>query len=89
MGIGICVSHPNNEGRVRRRRNLWLRACPTFRVPAREYRLLAGPIDAVAESVVDSPWSQSPNLWWPHDHAWCVATEIDLNTTYIGCTEAC
>jgi hypothetical protein len=66
-----------------------VRSAPTFQVPAREYHLLTGPIDAVAENVLDTPWSQSPNLWWPHDHAWCVATEIDLNTTYIGCTEAC
>ena len=27
---------------------------------------------------------QSANLWWPEDRAWCVHTEIDLNTTYIG-----
>jgi hypothetical protein len=66
-----------------------VRSAPTFRVPAREYHLLTGPIDAIAESVLDPPRSQSPNLSWPHDHAWCVATEIDLNTTYIGCTEAC
>ena len=29
---------------------------------------------------------QSANLWWPEDHAWCVATEIDFMTTYIGGT---
>jgi hypothetical protein len=66
-----------------------VRSAPTFRVPAREYYLLAGPVGAVRESVLDSPWKQSPNLWWPGDHAWCVATEIDLNTTYIGCDERC
>ena len=27
---------------------------------------------------------QSANLWWPEDRAWCVHTEIDFNTTYIG-----
>jgi hypothetical protein len=27
---------------------------------------------------------QSPNLFWPHDHSWCVATEIDLDSTYVG-----
>jgi hypothetical protein len=27
---------------------------------------------------------QSPNLFWPDDHAWCVATEIDLDSTYVG-----
>jgi hypothetical protein len=66
-----------------------VRSAPTFCVPAREYHLLTGTIDAIAENVLDPPWTQSPNLWWPDDHAWCVATEIDLNTTYIGCTESC
>ena len=27
---------------------------------------------------------QSANLWWPEDRAWCVHTEIDLNTTYVA-----
>jgi hypothetical protein len=27
---------------------------------------------------------QSPNLWWPEDRAWFVATEIDYAWTYIG-----
>jgi hypothetical protein len=27
---------------------------------------------------------QSPNLWWPADRAWIVATEIDHTWTYIG-----
>lgn len=31
---------------------------------------------------------QSPNLWWSGDHAWCVATDIDLQTTHIGGTGA-
>lgn len=30
------------------------------------------------------PTYQSANLWWPDDRAWCVATEIDFNTTYIA-----
>ena len=29
---------------------------------------------------------QSANLWWPEDRAWCVGTEIDLMTTYVGGT---
>lgn len=24
------------------------------------------------------------NLFWPGDRAWCVATEIDLDSTYVG-----
>jgi hypothetical protein len=31
---------------------------------------------------------QSPNLFWPEDRAWCVATEIDLDSTYVGGSEA-
>lgn len=27
---------------------------------------------------------QSPNLWWPEDRAWFVATEIDYAWTYVG-----
>ncbi|MGH3948798.1 MAG: hypothetical protein ACRDSE_06725, partial [Pseudonocardiaceae bacterium] len=26
-----------------------------------------------------------PSLWWPDDQAWCVATEIDMACTYVGC----
>lgn len=33
------------------------------------------------------PSYQSANLWWPEDRAWCVATEIDFNTTYVAGTQ--
>jgi hypothetical protein len=61
---------------------------PKFEVPNRAYHLLSGPLDAVLESVTNYE-GQSASLWWPDDHAWCVATEIDFNTTYIGCDDAC
>jgi hypothetical protein len=32
--------------------------------------------------------SQSPNLFWPHDHAWCVASEIDLFCTLLAGSNA-
>lgn len=32
---------------------------------------------------------QSPNVWWPADQAWLVATGIDYNTTLIGSSAAC
>jgi hypothetical protein len=63
-------------------------SAPKFHVPQRSYHLLAGPIDAATESV-NEHLEQSASLWWPDDHAWCVATEIDFNTTYIGCDETC
>lgn len=66
-----------------------VRQAPTFLAPHREYHLLRGPTDAATESVTQPLRTQSPNLWWPDDRAWCVATEIDLNSTYIGCDDAC
>ena len=63
---------------------------PTFHLPAREYHLAHGPVTAATQSVARPPWShRSCNLWWPDDHAWCVASEIDLDSTYIGGSQAC
>jgi hypothetical protein len=58
------------------------------RSPGREYHLLGGPLEALSESAVE-PGYQSANLWWPADRARCVATEIDLDTTYIACDLVC
>lgn len=66
-----------------------VRQAPTFTAPHREYHLLSGSADALAEAASDSLPNQSPNLSWSDDRAWCVATEIDLDTTYIGCDDAC
>jgi hypothetical protein len=64
-------------------------AAPRFEVPHRRYHLLQGGIGAAAESIGREPWEWSAQIWWPDDHAWCVATEVDLNTTYIGCSRDC
>lgn len=63
---------------------------PTFKLPGRRYVLLRGPIDAAAESLAygEVPDDRSANLWWPSDHGWCVATDIDLDSTYIGASAA-
>jgi hypothetical protein len=66
-----------------------LRYMNAFETPGREYFLLEGPIECAMENLNEYPSTQSANIWWPHDHAWCVVTEIDLKTTYIGCAEAC
>lgn len=33
---------------------------------------------------MDPIWPQSANLIWPKDHSWCVATEIDWDSTLIA-----
>lgn len=35
------------------------------------------------------PFGMSAHLWWPDDQAWCVATDIDLMTTYVGASTSC
>ncbi len=32
---------------------------------------------------------RSPSLWWPDDRAWCVATDVDLQSTYLGGSAEC
>jgi hypothetical protein len=61
---------------------------PRVRAENRDYLLYRGPIDAVTD-LAWGPSQQSPNLWWPDDQAWCVATDIDLADTYIGGSEEC
>lgn len=61
---------------------------PRFSLPWREYLLYKG---AVLDGMrfgyqvgADSVAPMSPNLFWPGDHAWCVATPIDFDTTLVG-----
>jgi len=54
-----------------------------LRLPEREYLMLQGPLADVAD-LHDGLEGQSPNLWWPRDRSWCVATEIDFAWTYVG-----
>lgn len=61
------------------------------RVPGRNYLLFRGPIDGIMAFLSgDGPfWRDSPNIWWPEDRAWCVATDIDLYYTFVGGSEEC
>src|SRR5436305_1319221 len=48
----------------------------------REFLLYRGRLEVVPG------WLDGPNLWWPDDRSWCVATEIDLPWTYVGGSKA-
>lgn len=67
-------------------------AAPRLELPDRAYLLITGPLDAVADVSLRPgrpvAWTQSPALIWPADRAWCVATEIDLDSTLVGGTRA-
>jgi hypothetical protein len=63
---------------------------PRVRLPHRDYLLFTGPLEAVSElgaTIGDTFVAQSPNLFWPQDHAWCVASEIDLACTLVAGSE--
>jgi hypothetical protein len=63
---------------------------PKFSLPGRDYHLFSGPVQAATRigQWVTADWflPQSPSLFWPTDHQWCVATEIDFDTTLVGGT---
>jgi hypothetical protein len=62
-----------------------VREGPRVHLPHRDYLLYRGPAEAVVTlASLDGTWGQCPNLWWPADRAWCVASEIDLQWTYVG-----
>lgn len=76
---------------------------PRLEIPNRPMILGSGPLSSVAaRSFTDGydPWDReehpqfaqryrSPSLWWPNDRSWCVATDVDLQSTYIGASADC
>ena len=56
---------------------------PRVRAPGRSYFLLHGPLARLG-SLFDQLGAQSPNVWWPEDRAWFVATEVDVAWTYVA-----
>jgi hypothetical protein len=64
--------------------------CPTFTLPHRGYYLARGPLAAALETVYGVTWAyHSASIWWPDDRAWCVATEVDFDWTYVGGSTEC
>lgn len=57
---------------------------PRVRLPNREYLLYRGPTEDVVATADLGGDGQCASLWWPTDHAWCVASDVDLRWTYVG-----
>jgi hypothetical protein len=51
--------------------------------------LLRGSIADAVRNLAPEPHEQSANLWWPADQAWCVVTDIDLTSSYVGASATC
>jgi hypothetical protein len=54
---------------------------PRVELPWRDYLLFTGGLRDWSES-------RSPNLFWPDDRAWCVASEIDFDSTLVAGSRA-
>ena len=56
--------------------------------PWRDYLLFSGPLEAAMDlgHWPSQDWfvPQSPSLIWPTDNSWCVATEVDFDSTLIA-----
>ena len=63
-------------------------AGPRLHLPGRDHLLFTGPLGAATQMGwwPDENWfiSQSPSLFWPTSRSWCVATEIDLDSTVVA-----
>ena len=51
--------------------------------------IVRGTVLDAARNLAPEPFEQSAHLWWPADRAWCVATDLDDMSTYVGGTAAC
>ena len=81
-----------HRARVRdegRRRNTAIRAqlgvVPRFAVPDRTYYLMEGSVEAAVglRDPSSGQW-RNPDLYWPDDRRWFVATDVDFWSLYIG-----
>ncbi|MFD2090059.1 hypothetical protein [Blastococcus deserti] len=75
-GFGYDLPHPDVPPR------LLLRG-------GRDVVLVHGTVADSVRNLAPEPHEQSANLWWPADRAWCVVTDIDLVSTYVGGSAAC
>lgn len=60
------------------------RAGPRVALPNRSYLLFRGAVEEALIVRAPPGESRSANLFWPEHRQWCVATEIDLTSTYVG-----
>jgi len=58
---------------------------PRFALPDRDYYLLTGQVTAVTglRYPNDNGW-RNPDLFWPDDREWFVATDVDFWSLYVG-----
>lgn len=51
--------------------------------------VVRGAVGDAVRNLAPEPHEQSANLWWPADRAWCVVTDLDQMSTYVGADAVC
>jgi hypothetical protein len=67
----------------------WATAPARVRMPERAMHLFRGTPDDVGESFETGAHGRGASLWWPDDRAWCVASDVDLMSSYVGGSADC
>jgi hypothetical protein len=68
---------------------------PTIDHAGRPHLLFVADLSAGTRAFVLSPDGEpvdphvSPHLWWPDDHAWVVATDVDFRSTMVAAPRTC
>jgi hypothetical protein len=62
-------------------------SAPRFELPGRRYLLATAPVGEACE--FSTSLGNSPNLAWPEDRSWFVATEVDLDSTLVAGERSC
>lgn len=81
FGVWIGFAHEYREG---------IPATHRLSTKYREWDLFRAPLDALTLNFFDVGefFYQTANIVWPDDRSWCLATDIDLNSSYLGGTKA-
>ena len=83
--LGGGAMHYNSSGAPPQRLPTPPQPSRLVELPWREYALFEGPLSTATSLETKNSWpGLMANLWWPADRSWCVASEIDLQWTYIG-----
>lgn len=72
--------------------HMWRHLADAHRLPqpaGRVYGCFRASIGAVLDLTNERTYLAAPNLWWPEDRAWFVATDVDDTSTYVGGSRAC
>lgn len=62
---------------------------PVFRLPLRDMYLLYGSVTGLSQNLAPAPLSSLPNIAWPNDCRWVIATDADLRSTYLAASTKC